>query len=157
VDGAIIEYDKAEFKSFVEAKYPEGLNTSIETLKRLCADDIELLDFIAKANQGKVGRPPKKQEKITNNISNKRDTIHGDSSSYGLNRLRADAPEYHAKVMSGELSVNAAMIEAGFKPKKVSVNMDNVESAFGTLTKHMKTDNLTELIDLLTDWRDNQA
>jgi len=51
--------------------------------------------------------------KIVNNINNKADRAMGDSSEYALQKLRDDAPELHARVISGELSPHAAMIEAG--------------------------------------------
>jgi hypothetical protein len=160
VNGQAVTYDKAEFKRFVESPYPNGLDTTIETIERLCSDEPEIKDFLAAAKRGKVGRPPKAQGqtdsrgKVNENVQNMHDYRSTGKTDYAYNRLRDDAPELHARVISGELSPHAAMIEAGFRPRKVSINMDNAESAYKTITGHMKPDVLRELIDLLNNWQE---
>src|SRR5262245_36031428 len=44
----------------------------------------------------------------------------GTSLKATLRRLRKDRPDIHARVLNGELSANAGMIEAGFRKKKIS-------------------------------------
>jgi len=39
----------------------------------------------------------------------------GTSRQYALRKLRRDAPAIHARVLAGELSPHAGMIEAGFR------------------------------------------
>lgn len=45
----------------------------------------------------------------------------GTSQAAALRRLRKDKPKLHAKVIAGELSANAAMIQAGFRVKTITV------------------------------------
>jgi hypothetical protein len=45
----------------------------------------------------------------------------GTSRATALRRLRKDRPDIHARVLKGELSAHAAMIEAGFRKKPGSV------------------------------------
>jgi len=62
---------------------------------------------------GKHGRPKKGEEKADNvSFSN-----FGNSRAYILARLDRDRPDLADKVVAGELSANAAAIEAGFKKK----------------------------------------
>lgn len=49
----------------------------------------------------------------------------GTSRSYTVARLKQQAPELFEKVVSGELSANAAAIQAGFR--KVKTPLDNLE------------------------------
>lgn len=62
--------------------------------------------------------------------------LKGTSSEYGIRRLRRDRPELAAKVDVGELSVNAAMVEAGFRRPQITVFIDTAEAAITPLLKH---------------------
>jgi len=69
-----------------------------------------------RANQRPVGRP----KEI---IDNKKDDVKdlaptGNSESYAHRKLRKDRPDIHARVLAGELSPHAGMIEAGFRKKR---------------------------------------
>lgn len=63
----------------------------------------------------------------------------GNMAAAGLRRLRKDRPDLHERVLAGEVSVNAACIEAGFRKKTDSEDSatciyDNLNarcSAFG--------------------------
>jgi len=67
---------------------------------------------------GKAKTGPKTEDNLSYNIR---------KTNYGTNRIRAhrklakDAPELDAKVRAGELSSNAAMIQAGFRKPMASV------------------------------------
>ncbi len=50
-------------------------------------------------------------------------------ASYALRRFKRDAPELAQRVVAGELSANAAAITAGFRPRKVSINLSSAASA----------------------------
>lgn len=80
-----------------------------------------------------------------NNITLQR----GDSAEYTLRRLKRDRPDLAEKVINEELSPNQAAIEAGFRKKKVAVNMDDPESAARTIKRYMDSDNVDALIRLL--------
>lgn len=132
----------------------------LEAFKLLGRDEPEIIDFLAAAKRGKVGRPPKVkgQTDAKGNVSDSDGLKRiDDGVEYAYNRLRNDAPELHKKVLSGEISAHAAMVKAGFRNKRRAVNMDNAESALGTLTSHMSHETLDELIDLLIEWRNTNG
>ena len=60
---------------------------------------------------------------ITNNVSNiKRNVIHGNSRDYLIQRLEQSGnSELAAKVISKEISANAAMIKVGLKTPTITV------------------------------------
>lgn len=60
-----------------------------------------------------VGRPTKPRDK-------KDVTRFSDDASYAIARLRRDRPDIHQRVLAGELSPHAGMIEAGFRKKRPS-------------------------------------
>jgi hypothetical protein len=47
----------------------------------------------------------------------------GNSETYALRKLRKDRPDIHARVLNGELSAHAGMIEAEFRDKQASRKM----------------------------------
>ena len=63
------------------------------------AQEIENKDKANPSQQGKVGR------------------LTGNRAAYAHHRLRRDRPDIHARVLAGELSPHAGMIEAGFRKK----------------------------------------
>ena len=56
----------------------------------------------------------------------------GTTAAYTLNRLRRDAPELFERVKAGELTANAAAIEAGFR--KVKTPLEKAQAAYDKLT-----------------------
>jgi hypothetical protein len=72
----------------------------------------------------------------------------GSDTSYTLARLKRDRPDLLDRVKSGELSANAAAIEAGFRVKSISVPLD-VDRAAATLKRHFNGQ-LQQLIDALS-------
>ena len=60
----------------------------------------------------------------------------GTSSSHTLKHLKRDNPELAEKVIQGELSANAAAIEAGFRKKTISIN-SNPEAAAASIKKNL--------------------
>lgn len=90
------------------------------------------------------------------------DNIHverpsGTGRATALRRLRkeadsgnAEAAELRVKVLAGEMSPHAAMIEAGFRPKAISVPVGKPERVAAYLRKHMPREALKRLVELLT-------
>jgi len=70
--------------------------------------------------------PPRKKYDLnapvgSNQFSEGNDNVitrQGNSRAYTLDRLKRQAPELFERVISGELSANAAAIEAGFRKKR---------------------------------------
>jgi hypothetical protein len=79
------------------------------------------------------GRPSKDEKDNNVMISPKR---QGNDRSYLLARLKRDRPELAARVEAGQLSANAAAIEAGFRKPTLTVQLtiDGVLRAFLRLT-----------------------
>lgn len=61
----------------------------------------------------------RKSEEFRNQGSNT--TLKGRGAGYQTRRLERDRPDLAARVKAGDLSANAAAIEAGFRPKTVTV------------------------------------
>jgi hypothetical protein len=99
------------FRSFIETPPLEGCGWKEDAVRRLIADDLKIRDLWDQA----VQRPPYVHADV--------DNIHvrptGTSLDATLRRLRKNHPELHGRVLAGELSANAAAIEAGFRKKPV--------------------------------------
>lgn len=142
------------FIEFVQAPPPVGLGTDFQTLWHFCSDHPALLDLLDKS----VKRPPgnhSKSKNATDKLEETQSAIgvrhpSGNSRQAGLRRLRKEAPELHAKVLSGELSVHSAMVEAGFRLKQITVSAE-IEKAADALEKLFDYDNkqIEKLIDAL--------
>lgn len=136
----IVRFDS--FEEYVKSNPPEGLGSDIKILRRLCADDLEALDALERAVQGKRGGDHGNQytcgkdDNVIFATSNK-----GNSLDYALRRLRKDRPDLHKQVIEKKLSANAAMVKAGLRPKTITVPI-NVEKAARALVKSFGDDAL---------------
>lgn len=138
------------FKEFVTTPLLQGLGTTVEHLKNICADDIEAQTLIDAAVKEKPGN-----RKGTNRFTGRTvDNVHssirpsGNEQSRALRRLRTQRPDLHSKVLKGELSPHAAMIEAGFREKKIEIAVDP-ERAARIIKKYFNEDQIASLIDHL--------
>lgn len=103
----------------------EGWGEDPAKIEALIRDDVEALAMWREAMLGEAGRPATGE--YVDNV-NELSTIErsaGNSRSYTVARLKQQAPELFEKVVSGELSANAAAIQAGFR--KVKTPLDNLE------------------------------
>ena len=108
------------FVDFVKTKPLEGLGADISMRQRMCGSDIEALDLIDRAVQGKHGGDRKSREFKDNNV--RLDQNRGGSShQYALRKLRKSRPDLHARVLSEELSVNQAMEAAGLRRAMIGI------------------------------------
>jgi len=101
---------------------PDMVDWAITGLRSLRPDKEIAFDkaiFIGKL--GKNGRPKKGEE----NSDSVRVSGFGNSSAYVISRLQRDnQPDLAEKVIAGELSANAAAIEAGFRKPTLTVPAD---------------------------------
>lgn len=106
----------SSFRELVEYKLYWGLETPFDDLVYFCRKDSECVRLL-EANRGElggVGRPVSNPDNVS---IKKRD--FGNSSDYTKLRLKRDRPDLYERVINGDLSANAAAIEAGFrKPPK---------------------------------------
>jgi hypothetical protein len=103
------------------------IGTTYDVVKDLCRRDVEVVDLLDRVMQKPVG--------VHHDSNNVTITNRGNTASAALRRLRKDRPELHQQVIAGELSPHAAMLNAGFREKKIQISLDPVKAA-ESLRKH---------------------
>lgn len=146
----VVEFER--FIDYVTADPLPGIGASVDTLRRLCAHNIEARDALELELQGKRGAPAGNA-----NASRTMGVHHSicpdrkrDRAGQHLNRLRKDFPDLHAQVMTGQKTVHQASVEAGIYPERVSINFSSAESAASTIA-NKSLDFAVELIQALQD------
>lgn len=71
------------------------------------------------------------------------------SADYVVRRLRRDKNPLAERVEQGEISAHAAAIQAGFRPRRISVSVARPEAVARSLLKYMSADDIAKLITLL--------
>lgn len=74
---------------------------------------------------------------------------YGNSRAHGLARLARDRPDLLERVEAGEMSTNAACLEAGWRRKKVQVPVEDMEALAKVLRRHLSEEQVRELGSLL--------
>lgn len=138
--GHVPRYEADQFVRFVETPMTAGLGCTVELITRLVRDDEEALDLLDQALQRAPGIH------AVNNINSR---PVGTSRSQALRRLRKDRPDLHARVLANELTPHAAMLEAGFRRRTITVPLE-VTAAATTLRRHFTSDQLDALVKELT-------
>ena len=131
------------FEDFVGTAPLEGLGANLGIVKRLAGGDPELLDLIDQATVGKQGERTDLVD-IIHDVP-KEERPSGTSAQRSLRRLRSSRPDLHAQVIAGEKSPHAAMVEAGFRKRTLTVPLE-VEDAARILARHF---DVAALIDAL--------
>jgi hypothetical protein len=111
------------------------------------AQTAKAVDAEDKANVRPAGRPKKNLDTPKSDVKVFPD---GNKAAYALRRLRNARPDLHARVLSGVLSANAAMIEAGFrKPAKsrALTALDRLRTAWRKATPAEREAFLNEVQD----------
>lgn len=129
------------FAEFVTTAPLKGLGSDIDLVRRIVAADDMATELLGEALKEKPG--PKSSH--DNNTRSRQ----GDSKAYALRRLHKDAPELHSEVLSGNLSAHAAMVQAGFRQKTISVPVSKPERVAAYLRKHMPREAISRLVVLL--------
>lgn len=105
-------YRNASFLEFITAKPRKGCGWEPAKVEALIKDDPATLTLWRKATTGRHGGDrTSKSDNIT--LESKR----GTSTAYALARLERERPDLFERVVDGDLSANAAAIEAGFRKK----------------------------------------
>ena len=126
------------FESFITEEPPDGLGSTIEQIKDLCRSDTQTLDLIDKATQ---------HEPYIHHDSNNV-TITGNTATYALRKLRKDAPTLHEKVINNELSPHAAMVQAGFRKKTVTIPIE-VDAIIRAIRRSFTEDEIQIIVNEL--------
>jgi hypothetical protein len=142
--------DGKRFQSFEAfATYPLwwGLDTTIDDLRVFCRKRADVLSMIDDALKplAKAGRPTADNP---DNVSINSD--YGNGAHYTMRRLLRDRPDLADKVKAGELSANAAAIEAGFRQRTVAVG-GKPETSANLIIRSLGFDYAQSLVDALSD------
>ncbi len=143
--------EKIEFTSFAEflaAAPPEGLGADYQTLRKLCFDDPQTLELLelTRASRAQGGDRRSADFKDNNVIFEK--AGQGNSTGYALKRLRKSRPDLHEQVIKRKMSVNQAMVRAGFRKRPVQITNDLHKTA-EALKSAFSAGELEQLISLL--------
>ena len=141
------EVRPADYKAFIESQYPEGVGISFDILEKLIKDDPEALSIHTHEKTAKHGGDHMSEEYKSKSYNINLAT-KGTSKEYGLRKLRKDREDLHERVIQGELSVNKAMIEAGYRKKKVRVNIDS-GAVVKMILKNFSKEDITDIIGML--------
>jgi len=118
------------FQEFVEHRLWEGLNTKIEDLIIFCRKDKEVVELIRREVPEIAAAGGKREAGQGDNVTLPRED-RGNNPIYALRRLKRDRPDLAEKVVTGEVSANAAAIEAGFRKKTIAIpNDENAAAEF---------------------------
>jgi len=139
-DDGGLGWDRSEVENIVqfdhkyEKEGPQHDPAKAEEMNRLRSTVKDLLNPDA-AGHGEVG---KGRGDRVDNVNSK---DGGNSESYALRRLKRDHPELAERVIGGEMSANAAAVEAGFRDKTATIPIhkggeEQHERAAERLAKH---------------------
>lgn len=132
------------FVDFVTAHPLAGLGASVDLIERVIGtDDPDLLRLWRSARKGRPGRKRNGAESTP--------IPKGDDAGLTADRLARDAPEEYEAVRRHEKSINAAAVDAGIRPRRISVRLDRPESVARSLRQHMKPDDIATLARLLQE------
>jgi hypothetical protein len=142
------------FSEFVTAKKPRGLGRTMESLLKECqfyandgeASAIEALPKVKRLLPAQAKHGANQHTRGDDNVMSS--SVQGNSPAYALRRLKRDHPELARKVERGELSANAAAIQAGFRPLMIQHPV-TVEGFTAAARKHLNRKQQAELIALL--------
>ena len=136
------EVQPADFKEFVETKYPSGIGTTLETLRKLITGHPQALNFYDKAMQ--------REPYIHADVDNVNVRPTGNTEAYALRKLRKDAPEVHKQVLDGEISPHAGMIKAGFRKKTATVPLE-VDAIVRLIQRRFSHNEIQMILNLLNE------
>lgn len=143
--GEHVTHDR--FVDFVTAPPLSGLGASIALITRIIGtDDPELLRLLRDAIKSTRRHRDDLEPGADSALSPK-----GEDVALTAERLAREAPDEYAAVLRGERTLNAAAVRAGIRRHRISIRLDNAESAAETLRKNMTRDQLQALIKLLAD------
>ena len=148
----------ARLADFITTPPLDGLGASVDLVKKIIAEDARTLDLLDQALRNPHGGDHR-SDNAQINVNN----VHVDPRPQGNGRARAirklrteadrgnvQAAALHADVLADRISPHAAMIQAGFRPKTISVPVSKPERIAAYLRKHMPREAILRLVELLT-------
>lgn len=131
--GKVIEL--ASLRELITEKPIRGWGEDVRTVEAVIKDDPEALAMFREAMLGHAGRP----KESGNNVTGLDTGITGNSRAYSIGRVKRECePDVVAKVMSGAMSPNAALVQAGVRenrqiyiPREPAKALEKLRSQFG--------------------------
>jgi hypothetical protein len=123
------DYEKAginthcEYRTFTEY-LDKWSRMTLQQLRDLFHADTAVLDLLDVATKQRAGRP-----ETVDNVHDTTDRPDGNAAAAGLRRLRKDRPDLHQRVIAGEMTTHAAMVDAGFRTRTITVPFDMNKAA----------------------------
>lgn len=134
------------FQEFVEYKLWWGLECPYDRLIRYCEHNEEcrvlLLEQVPAA-------PGHGGERVAHQGDNIPLPQRGTSKSHTLRRLKRDSPALADAVIRGELTANAAAIQAGFRKPSITLNSTNPQLAAKNIREKLGGDFASQLKEAL--------
>lgn len=113
--GRVIEL--SSLRELITEKPIRGWGEDPKKVEAVIKDDPEALAMFREAMKHQGER--KDLRDFPNNVSEVDDVTHGNSRAYSIDRVKRECdPEVVAKVMSGEMSPNAALVKAGIRENR---------------------------------------
>ena len=139
-----------DFTAFVTTPPTEGLGASVELIKRLVAGH----EVEADLKRVLDGEQPL-ADYGTNRHTPRGDIVtsseRGNAEDYTRRRLARDHPDLYAQVLDGDLSANAAAIQAGFRRPTATVRLDDPARTAATLREKLTPQHRRQLAALLLE------
>jgi hypothetical protein len=133
------------FEAFVCTNPPDGLGSNIAMLRRICTGNEPVLRLLKNAMRRKPGQHKGNQYTSGTRVIHPSSTAPQDRTDKQRQRLDDAAPALYQQVLEGERTITSAAVAAGIYPHRVSVNLDDPESAARTLQKHASPEFLAAL------------
>jgi hypothetical protein len=116
------------FEEFVTEPPPDGLGGTVQLLENLCRDDFDALRLLKDVTTNPHGGDRRSESFKSDNVTlESTANERGNERSYALRKLSKSRPDLHAQVIAGDLSPHAAMVEAGFRKKTVTIPVERLE------------------------------
>lgn len=133
----------ANLRELITSKPRKGWGDDPAKIEAVIREDVEVLAMWREAMKGEEGGDKSTHSNVMGAQSNQ-----GNTRAYTVSRLKREAPALFERVKAGELSANAAAIEAGFRVKTFTVPLD-VDRAAATLRRHFTAQELDALKGML--------
>jgi hypothetical protein len=137
--------------------WPIGLGLTTDRLGRLyeLAEDADVDPDLIRSVREEIEKATplraRGENQHTGGCDNITSSPRGTSESYVRRRLRRDRPDLLKRVDAGELSANAAAIEAGFRKPKATIPVDTPDAAIGALLRRFSHDELDAALRAASD------
>lgn len=142
----LVEWARIGLESLDRSK-PQPLRLAAERGQQTLAERAALARAQADPESPEYVKPKGRKAKSLN-VSNT-DNSERNSTPGTLRRLARTRPELLARVEAGELSVNAAALEAGIRKRHKSIPVDSAESAIRALRRVFTDEELVEALECL--------